>query len=996
MTLLDIERLVRKITDLLRQVGNAPVAPKLAEDFAAACHAANLRLQQCEAMIKAKDRLQALQLAETAPNLLDLVTVLEFLGSDEWRDYCQEHALAVAERIDGRAVQALNECYGQGITTDHPLYAVYRRAVLSRNDEAALQSLQSIVRLNPGDNNAASELARLDAKVLGARLERVGQLLQAADAAPLLSEIEAIEAFGFENKPDGDIWRKAQVIRCGQLLEQVGKSQMSNDWMEGLAKLDFIERLKAEFDLQFPPIALRQIETLGAWARAEQQKDNREREFLRLLAELQQRIDASEEKDTSARYVELPELRDDFEGLHKVWRSLVDFARAIPEEAASRFRKRSALLQGEISRRTSLRRSAIFAGAAAVLLIGWVLGWWVMRQRRVLDFTGQLDAAVAQRQFHAAEKLLERLRNQDQALLSAGRVNAAAGRAEASLNQERESLKLFNANFEKLPQHLEGQTNAAQLAQITDRLAITRGRLDALAPDLKAENEPRFEAFERQWQGFRAETAKTIDEQLEKWAAEAEERCQKLDYRALDASTNQMAALSKLLGDIDRCESSFTNYLQLRGDLLERSVASRAKLTEYQQQFKKLGDGMAALRNARTTKEFLNGLRILTSSEFSAAPEALAAAAVVAVNPDEKTALPPLLGISNPRTWAYLTNISNGASLDFVPSSIMPAERKELEQLSQDPAVGPEHWRYRFWLDRQRTRKVEWVTAGVLDTNMGWHRIKSLVPSMAVNSAAFQERDYGLFDGLYRLSPTQVAFETEPLGDVTNSRAFGLVGLEQVWTGGVSASKPSKPLIEVLDVLKDSHEGSPLFRAYLFLQLADLMNSQPDAWGVTFCPSLTADANQLRSIADQLHSGDWFVPAKEKSDGPKFEEFFASIKAVSYLRQATGLRDIARAAAVDGLQYAGFIDLSGKPELVERTPGRQLWAYNSATRPARLVRVDSDPGEADRTVVMPLSPVFALPKPPRQYLAETGVALDDPSFKGFLPQLFEQSTPRQP
>ena len=104
MTLLETERLVRKISELLQQAGNPEIAPKLAADYAAACHAANLRLQQCEAMIKAGDRPQAIQLAETAPNLLDLVTVLEFRGSDEWRGYCQQNSLPVADRIDARSV----------------------------------------------------------------------------------------------------------------------------------------------------------------------------------------------------------------------------------------------------------------------------------------------------------------------------------------------------------------------------------------------------------------------------------------------------------------------------------------------------------------------------------------------------------------------------------------------------------------------------------------------------------------------------------------------------------------------------------------------------------------------------------------------------------------------------------------------------------------------------------------------------------------------------
>ena len=180
MTILETERLGRKISELLQHVGNADIAPKLAADYAAACHATNLRLQQCEAMVKAGDRPQAIQLSETAPNLLDLVTALEFRGSDEWRSYCQQNSLPVADRIDSRSVQILNQCYAQGIATDHPLYATYRSAVLSRNDEEALKTLQSIVRLNQADTNAASELSRLDAKVLTARLQHLGSSLEGA------------------------------------------------------------------------------------------------------------------------------------------------------------------------------------------------------------------------------------------------------------------------------------------------------------------------------------------------------------------------------------------------------------------------------------------------------------------------------------------------------------------------------------------------------------------------------------------------------------------------------------------------------------------------------------------------------------------------------------------------------------------------------------------------------------------------------------------------
>src|SRR6185437_12990629 len=200
MILLEIERLNRRIAEVLQPGGNPDAAPRLAEEFAAACRAANLRLQQCESMIRANDRLQAIQLAETAPNLLDLIALLDFRDASDWRAFCQKNALPVAERIDARALQTLNDCYRQGISTDHPLYAAYRKATLTRNDAEALNALRSIARLNPSDANAASELSRVDAKVLATRLDSLANVLNTGNPASVAAEVESIESSGFKTR----------------------------------------------------------------------------------------------------------------------------------------------------------------------------------------------------------------------------------------------------------------------------------------------------------------------------------------------------------------------------------------------------------------------------------------------------------------------------------------------------------------------------------------------------------------------------------------------------------------------------------------------------------------------------------------------------------------------------------------------------------------------------------------------------------------------------
>lgn len=978
MTLLETERLIRKMSELLQQGGNPDIAPKLAGDYAAACHAANLRLQQCEAMIKAGDRHQAIQLAETAPNLLDLITILEFRSADDWRGFCQQNALPAAERIDARSVHALNDCYAQGVTTDHPLYAAYRKAVLSRNDEEALQALQSITRLNPTDANASSELVRLDAKVFAARLEHLGGMLSSSEPALIVAAIEAIEAFGFKTQPDGETWRKAAIVRCGVLLEQATKLKTASQWMDALGKLDFIRRLQTELKLELSAADIKQLEILESWARGEQEKDRKNREFGTLLAELHYRVLQSEEKDTSARYVKLPELRDDYEALHKVWRSLTDFTRPIPEDATAAFRKRSALLDAEIARRTAIRRRTILVGSAVALVIGGVIVWFVLGQMKAREFAEQLHVAVSQRQARAAENLLERIRISEKRLLSVGGVNAAVASAESFVTKERGLVANFEAAYAKLPTQLGGDPDAARVNAIADQLTSTRTALNALAPDLKTENEPRVTAFEKQWQQFLAEGGAVVNGLFEQWISNAERQCAQLDYRAsIETATAQIATLSGVMQKINDCETGFTNHVNLRSDLVQRAAAARAKFTTYDRELKKLDEGMAALTKARAISDYSSAINLMASSEFSSAPGASAATSIQSVGTSDEAALRSLLGATNAATWSF---IKKGKPASLVPEIAMPAERAFLQRLSADPAVSASHQHYRLWLDRENTKSLEWITAGTFESSPGWKQIKAWTPSAAAASATFEDLDYGYFDGQWKLSPTQPIYRLEQVASLKEASAFGEIGLGKVWSGG---STYGKPALEILDAIKDSPEGSPVFRAYLFCCLVELMEFQPDAWGLSFCPSARAHAAQIRAIVGgQIASGDWFVPSKANNWSEKLNQLFTAAKSLSYTKQAAGNLALAQSTAKDGLRYVGFVGLDGKPIVTENPPPAEVWGYDGARTQPILI---SSSG-------MPLSPLFALPASRTEYLTKAGVSANAPTFGNSLPPLFRAAT----
>jgi hypothetical protein len=608
-----------------------------------------------------------------------------------------------------------------------------------------------------------------------------------------------------------------------------------------------------------------------------------------------------------------------------------------------------------------------------VLLVGALIMWFVLGQMKARQFARTLENAVSQQQTRVAERLLENVRTTQKGLLHSGAVNVAVADADSFVAREHGLLDNFEAAFAKLPAHLTNEPDVTSVTVIAGQLAQTRAALNALSPDLKAENEPRVSAFERQWQQVLSDAGVAVNGQLAQWVAEAEQQCAQLDYRApIETASARLATLGGVMKKINDYEAGFTNYVTVRPDLIQRAAAAQARFDAYERERKKLDDGVASLKRARTFANFTSAISSMATSEFSGAPAAMAANAVQSLGTSEEAVLRSLLDATNAATWAF---IKKAKSPKLIPQIAMPVESGLFKQLNEDPAVNADHQRYRFWLDPNGTKTVEWITAGVLDNSVGWKQIKAWAVSQSDTNATFADRDYGYFGGQWKLSPTQPVYRLDQTSSLKETSAFDVAELGKVWPG---ADAYARPLLQSLDAVKDSDAGSPVFRAYLFTRLVELMEYQSDEWGLSFCPSARAGAARIRGIVGgKIESGDWFVASKTNEWNAKLEQFFASAKSLSYMKQAAGNLALAQAVAADGLHYAGFIGLDGKPVLAVDSMSGDVWGYDATGKPALV----SGPA-------MPLSPLFALSIPRDDFLAKVGVDAKSPSFANGLLPLF--------
>jgi hypothetical protein len=168
------------------------------------------------------------------------------------------------------------------------------------------------------------------------------------------------------------------------------------------------------------------------------------------------------------------------------------------------------------------------------------------------------------------------------------------------------------------------------------------------------------------------------------------------------------------------------------------------------------------------------------------------------------------------------------------------------------------------------------------------------------------------------------------------------------------------------------------------------MRCQPDAWGLSFCPSAQVLESQIRGIVgDKFSSGDWFVPGKNQAWSEKLEELFESARTISCARQADGSFKLAQSISKVRLKYVGYVDLNGQANYVDQSMAGEVFGYGAAQKRPVLLAARVEMNRPLKEPAMPLSPLFALEAPRKQYLDQAGVDPAGTSFRGALPPLFQ-------
>lgn len=991
MNLIEVERLARKIADVLQQRAPAAQGRQCAQEYAELCRTANHRLHQCAGMMARNENALALQLADEAPPLLDLVTRLGFRQVNEWREFCQAHELPVADALDAKFIRQLGAAYGQGLAADHQLYRKYREAVRTGKEDQAVEVLRAIVRHNPADPSAPKELERLERKVLEGEMAKLRLALEAGDDQRVVGLIHEIEALNFAARPDGDAWRRAQQVRCGVLLRQAGQAQTRKDWTATAPLLPQVRALRDEYALTLSDADTRALSEIEVWVSERHKAHEEDRKFLRDVAQLRQLVEACATKNAAGDRLARADLRHLIDSLDRQWREVERFHREVDEDLAARHRKSLLVLRAQLAQRNHTLRNAWVAGLSVFVLLTIMASVFFWRQRGARDAAGELAALSRNRNVMAVEKLLAQTRT------DSSRVGSSTPALRAALKATEQFLRA---------EHSRQQSTEAAIARLND--AAARGFSNAPMEDNQAQFDlaqklasetaddlrpPLLSALvplRRDWERWLEQRKQERLARFETTMAAANQQADRgLGYaKGIEAVRAVITGLTSPLEELHLLSVPPLAALRLPVDATARLDGLRTRVAAFSNEVARWDAIQSVWHQPDSLRDYLESLKQLQRSEFATPEEKRKASEALGLNLTVSSLFNALLLPGETEAW---TRFERQPELSFTPLEVMQGERTRFNQLRDDENI------FNLWqceIVRRPTKLgdaiITWkaYARGALNKNrFGYMAGVIYDPVASPKLVEFTPRS---FDN-YEFSVTNVVRAAE-------SEIFERVGLKG-FIDNQTGTNFGASLLGILDALNQETSGSPLFRAYLAVRLHDLMELRAPSWDAHWSPAAAKDRLRLRELgAEAIASGDWLAPENHASRAKGLEEHFASARQTSYRQQAKFLATLARRTLQTGFQLAGHADVHGEPMLPSAPADRaELWGWPSGEAvPALLFRYAANERRyVSVATPLPLTPLFRFRDDRARVLADVrrNVSTRPSELGSYLPPFFAVASP---
>jgi hypothetical protein len=966
--------------DLLRSTLQTGVVSGVVETaattYARLCQECSTRLERIAAMLEKGSDYQALQAAEEEPPLLDLIGALSFGSEKAWLDFCQAHQLPIAPKLDAKTVQALDRLYAQGVTANHPLYKDFRAAVLSREDDKALRIIRTIHKLNPGDENARSELQRLENKQWQDMLDQLRAALKTDDEeriATLAEKItsavpadkrtaapELIQAEGIRKA----LRRRQAAEKIPALLDDAAQHRETGDWQSAALACDIIQELVETHDLDLTARQKLALDDAASYARRERTAAERQRAFARTLSGF---TAFAQEAGTRLMTGSPPGLNEAAaldETFIRRWRELESYNLPVADDVLARLRQtgqsiRSALESAQRGRRT---RAMLSAAALVAFLLGIGAVAWHGWQARAyaLDLVSYRARQLAE----PAAKLTASIKAEHPSLLRWPYLKSKIEETEAWVAQAHTLGSRADETLAQLEAAAAKDFSGMKPAEVLKRIDDARAEIGQLPGDLAGAANQRVTALKTKAELMLATFGETRSSDV-RLRLETVNASLKADLSYERPSSEVAKDLDKLdaqVAELETLSKPETPTMLFPADLQVQIKTARQRVDAFKTEIQRFSELRESTLGAISLGEFGKALAKWQDIRFA---EAAPAASTATSLPTEEQFLANLMTGDDLTFWKAAVEDASGQHLH--PDAPQDSDLKVLLALRDDRHLNGVWENIVTDHSTGRGKRSVWSQGPLSESRIGdtqrrWSG-KAFDPHPQDTGAVFTNQDY---------KRLVIGNGSEQGQSVTSSKPATVSALIQNLQldrmTDANGERFERSLLSVMDRLMADAAAPAIAKAYVMLELERLTRERPFAWGMHLVPPLRTDLTELHRLVGEhpLRSEDWMIPKVRTSLGNSLEQFFQTRQGRLYEKEAQARRLLITQVSITGVKFGGYIESDQSLRLnTAARSAKEYWLLSKGGPMLVSTEAKKAPAEA-----LPFSPVLFLPLD-RQQLLET-------------------------
>jgi hypothetical protein len=941
-----------------------------AMEYARLCREVNERLGRIGPMLAEGGEIQALQIAEQSPRVLDLAIALSFGGEVGWQEYCQDRGHEVAPMVDVRTLDNLQAIEAKGVSSNHPLYKDYRSAVSCKNDAKAFELIRIINRLNPSDENAAREVKRLQRKAMLAAIAELRLALDNRDdeaVLPLMARVEqAGEPESYQSLPE---WPRALAVRqqlrldgarrrMPELLLNAEREMAAGNWRQAAARM-------GEYSLLFEVYGRIAIaaDSLSRAAKLEEQLASHRVDTERLgrvmqwVAEMTRIADDVESRAASSQGLTVEIAGPMLENLLRTWQLVEEARGVIPAGSRSRIDSARARLSETIERDRAARRfRKLVAVAAAIVLLVSAAGLGLLSLRA----TGHAKILVklqARGSTQAVSQLLQQVKGKEAILLRFPSLAVADADATRWL-ETAESNSLFSGKeLGRLEHAAEDNFNGVASPELYDRLHTASELIETLPEDLRSSMASRLSAVNNTGDRVLQQRQETADRQAREVVTKSLNVLSNLNSKGT-ARTND-----ELIKESEGAIALFLEIARNKPAILRLPNATETQIQNLSDQLNKVRKQIAAVDHAiadlgksETPEAYRETLKLLAMSSFK---EGESARALLDGWKDDEQ-LKAFLIFRN--DMAALKAAYNDTSSFFpLPESAVKIDREIISGLMNHETLNS-LWEITWKKTESPTQKLISQKELTRNGQYSWSGRVAPYPSYPSSGLKFTDRQFYCADGVIEqhLSPVSAMMEKLQLTTVLDK----------------TGQKYGSSILPLIDRVSNSKEASPLARGYILSKLYKLIRGRELEWGVQYCPDLINDieAFNANEIKYPLIDNSW-LPQEKPSYYRPWADYFVGKENRSFFDNLRKMKSAAKTGLNSPWVLAGRVNESGQLKLLPFHGSRLLIGIHetkSGTPGPCLAGVATADSKdfISETPLLPLSPILSIdiPETDQQFL----------------------------